>query len=60
MPIKKKAAKPAKKSVRSSTKKVQVKDADPEWEHLEERFSTLSSDFSELVEMMDRDDQKER
>jgi len=29
--------------------------ANPEWEHLEERFNTLSSDFNELVGMIERD-----
>jgi hypothetical protein len=27
----------------------------PEWEHLEERFNTLSSEFNELAEMIERD-----
>ena len=27
----------------------------PEWEHLEERFSTLSTDFNQLAAIMDRE-----
>ncbi|MBI5243259.1 MAG: hypothetical protein HY922_06160 [Elusimicrobia bacterium] len=32
------------------------RNGNPEWEHLEERFNTLSSDFNQLAEMVERED----
>jgi len=34
-------------------------DGNPEWEDVAERFSSLSSDFGSLVEMMKKDDKPE-
>ena len=36
-------------------KRASAGNVNPEWEHLEERFATLSSEFNELAEMMDRE-----
>ncbi|MFA6029665.1 MAG: hypothetical protein WC969_07420 [Elusimicrobiota bacterium] len=56
---KKKAAAPSSKRAKQPEKKSAATNADPEWDHLEERFSTLSTDFNQLAEMMDRDKEEE-
>jgi hypothetical protein len=43
---------------RKPVRQTASKPSDPEWEFLEERFSSMSEDFSRLAEMMPQKDQQ--
>lgn len=51
----KKKSPPSGKRAKADRKKGSYPDKDPEWDHLEERFSTLNSDFGKLAEIVSRD-----
>jgi hypothetical protein len=52
MMAKKKTAAPKGKTAKAKPKRGESSNpGDPEWEDLEERFNTLSSDFKELAHM---------
>jgi hypothetical protein len=53
-------AKKAKAAPRAKAKKESVSSSgDPEWEDLQERFNTLSSDFRQLAEMAEQKEEAE-
>ncbi|MEK7743420.1 MAG: hypothetical protein AAB576_06995 [Elusimicrobiota bacterium] len=52
---KKRTAAPSGKRLKPTKAKSPIKDGDPEWEDVQERFRSLNSDFSKLAQMVARE-----